>query len=655
MDQILQINCVIIGTVSAGKTTLLNSLFVEQYSDMKMKRTTMIPQVYHESDKINQFTNPDDINRKNSEINTKILSKTEKNEELTLDDITELEYYVPRVFDLVDLKDNVYLSIYDTPGLNDSKTKDVYFKYIGNNFHKFDIVIFMIDINSSMNTSDEFDILNLILNNIKSNKEAYNRLQKLLIIVNKCDEMFIDDDNNIILDADYQEMYDQAKNIISGQINKIIPDLVYEIIPMSCEDTYIYRMYSKNHNVALDIKYINKFGYNEYGKTRWNRLTDTEKRKKIVDLLKNHDYNDRMLLSGFQKFSLILKNWLSLANQYRLLCNHILYELSIIKHPETIDINNDIQQFHCIHEKISRLIKLYKIKEPESISIEYSKYIGDYFNKYYSNVVEKSLNSTADSDIINCENIKENYEELQKLIPTEYKYENVIGKINDKLNNYYKSKINAGTKISDYLSYVNILIKNSYNDWKKFLEELFSNNNDLLEQNHSTVLSHLGNIKSKYHLTDEEEINLLYRYILNQYKKIYNDPRCIGKLITNGRQPNIRSSYIFWINEFWNNTDIGINNKFYNEMYNLNYCSKLICHNKICHGVVHNNINLEFIDLTIEPYFIELIENYKPDEQSKNKSKFITKVNKSTEPVNKLKWLQPLSEIQKQNLARIII
>lgn len=50
-----QINVAIIGAVSAGKSTLLNALFVEQYSDMKIKRTTMAPQVYHETKKINQY------------------------------------------------------------------------------------------------------------------------------------------------------------------------------------------------------------------------------------------------------------------------------------------------------------------------------------------------------------------------------------------------------------------------------------------------------------------------------------------------------------------------------------------------------------------------------------------------------------------------
>ena len=44
-----KIRIAIVGPVSAGKSTVLNSLFVEQYSDMKIRRTTMLPQVYTET------------------------------------------------------------------------------------------------------------------------------------------------------------------------------------------------------------------------------------------------------------------------------------------------------------------------------------------------------------------------------------------------------------------------------------------------------------------------------------------------------------------------------------------------------------------------------------------------------------------------------
>ena len=51
----MSINIIIIGPVSVGKSTLTNLLFVEQYSDMKIKRTTAVPQIYTETDNIEGF------------------------------------------------------------------------------------------------------------------------------------------------------------------------------------------------------------------------------------------------------------------------------------------------------------------------------------------------------------------------------------------------------------------------------------------------------------------------------------------------------------------------------------------------------------------------------------------------------------------------
>ena len=47
-----QINVAIFGPVSTGKSTFLNLLFVASYSDMKLKRTTMTPHVYFETESI---------------------------------------------------------------------------------------------------------------------------------------------------------------------------------------------------------------------------------------------------------------------------------------------------------------------------------------------------------------------------------------------------------------------------------------------------------------------------------------------------------------------------------------------------------------------------------------------------------------------------
>jgi predicted GTPase len=187
----------ITGPVSAGKSTLTNLLFVEQFSDMKIKRTTAVPQIYHEVGDINQVSDLKSILQKNRATNTDIMKKTENpSYKLKLEDVKEIEYCVPKLFDFLDLRKDVVLTIYDTPGLNDSRTKDVYYQYINNVFNKLNVIIFVLDINSAMNTSDENDILRMIITNIKSNKVKYNVDTKLVVLLNKCDDMSLNNHTN---------------------------------------------------------------------------------------------------------------------------------------------------------------------------------------------------------------------------------------------------------------------------------------------------------------------------------------------------------------------------------------------------------------------------------------------------------------------------
>ena len=65
-----QINIAILGAVSAGKSTLVNTIFAETFSKCKIKRTTMTPQIYFETDAAKTET-ANEINEKNTEINNK--------------------------------------------------------------------------------------------------------------------------------------------------------------------------------------------------------------------------------------------------------------------------------------------------------------------------------------------------------------------------------------------------------------------------------------------------------------------------------------------------------------------------------------------------------------------------------------------------------
>ena len=69
------ISLAIIGCVSAGKSTLVNAILVNKMSSTKIKRTTMLPQVYIETNKKDELTKESiqEIQEMNDRENQRIL------------------------------------------------------------------------------------------------------------------------------------------------------------------------------------------------------------------------------------------------------------------------------------------------------------------------------------------------------------------------------------------------------------------------------------------------------------------------------------------------------------------------------------------------------------------------------------------------------
>jgi predicted GTPase len=367
-----QINVAIIGAVSAGKSTLTNALFVEMFSDMHIRRTTALPQVYNTVSDMSKIDNLAGICENNRLKNEAIMASSAKGEELKIDSLSEVNYVVPPVYDLLEdvLKEDVFLTVYDLPGLNDAKTKAVYHQWVDGAFYKFDIVMFVIDVMSALNTSDEMDILELILRNIKENakKGIYTRL---IIIINKCDDMGIVNGKAVPVDEEIRTMVTQVKTIAEAQREKmgLEDDGEYcvnvDYVCASCEDAMIYRMFSRNRDVNLDEKYLNKFGANEYGKSKWNRHTLEEKKELLKKIFDGFDYASAIKQTGFTALDKVLSIALEPQNQYDYLINHIKHNLSVIPMPlaEAPDIRKELRMFHRIRADFGCVN--YKFGKPE--------------------------------------------------------------------------------------------------------------------------------------------------------------------------------------------------------------------------------------------------------------------------------------------------
>jgi GTPase Era involved in 16S rRNA processing len=547
-----QINVAIIGSISVGKSTLLNTIFAETYSDCKYKRTTMTPQIYYESGKVKgQAKLNKEIRAQNTEINKNLNEKSEKGETITMEDIKETHHIVSKIHDFSDLEKNIYLTIYDIPGLNDSVTKQLYFKYMEDNFHKFDIIIFVVDIHSSLNTSDETDILVNILKHCKTNSEQFGIHNKLIILGNKCDDMYLaDDKKTLILEEELADMKKQLEIFVKQKVDSIFPEIDYKILPISSEDSYIYRVYSRNKKLDLDIKYINKFGQNEYGKTRWNTLSESKKKEKMNELLEKININETLKVTGFNGFKDTLNGYLSDKNQKIFVNNHLSQGIQLITGNTKIDISDDIQKFYEYFTKYNDLSK--RIKVGINTNEIFTQFITNYLKSWITNILKTFIHQVEIVDtpnekcvdaVVNVLNNGTDFKhQTWKLIQDSYlphikEANEIIKKANDKdnfngripiinkleyiitssINNHYVDDINNKTKsVGDLFGHFGRLIKNKYKITKDLIGNFFSNE-DMINKPANEIIEYINKLEKECSLSLEDKQSK----VLDILKKIY--------------------------------------------------------------------------------------------------------------------------------------
>ncbi len=626
------INIAILGAVSAGKSTLLNCLFVNQYSDMHIKRTTTMPQVYTE---VNSNIPKDELKKireQNREINNKFMNDTANGNKLSYEQIQEINYSVPKVYDLIELNDGTNLCIFDLPGLNDSMTKNVYHKYVENNFYKFDIVIFLVDVYDALNTSDEIDVLKMILTNTKLNKEKYDINTRLIIMLNKCDEMEIINNECIPDDEELKEMVNQAKNIINTKKQEIYNNATIDILCVSCEDAYIYRMYSRDPNEVLDVKYINKFGSNEYGKKRWNKLDEQQKKKEIVRLFKNFNYDDRIEQCGFKNFKAILNKILTKNNQYDMILNHLKYDMNkfmeLFKKHNNVSILKDIETLKYFEIRLKNIQLRYEKNNDISLVHKYiDEFIKDYELQQKKYIDKYDISSDTDYDIMKtitkCFNtFMHHFSMFNK------DCKNNISNISSNMYNYLVNQVNQNNKFGKSLEYIHDLKNNDYDSSKleKLIEQKFSNIINLVdineEFNKSTfetiiifdnLMVNKLKLLSEFLLTPDKMIILIinniynYIYYMTTHQSFQEDWRY-----------NLLSKKISYLSNIY----IDEHNKYYTYVHAIiNYmknCLPQSIYNKIFpirSDIIKSDNNIKSFDHeTLEIHLINLLSKTYPDD-----------------------------------------
>ena len=299
----------------------------------------------------------------------------------------------------VKISDNLLITLYDMPGLNDARTKDVYYKYLQDNFYKFNIVIFVVDIYSGLNTSDEIDIVNLLTRNIKKIKLEEDKNIHMLTVINKADDMQISE-GELVITGELVEMFNQVVNTVQQNFEaKSISDNLIGFVPICGLDSHLYRMIQKfGPDYNLSNENILKIGTNDMGKKRFTMLKPQEQKEKILSIIKDTEFIDHMIrLSGFEKLELILYEFIKL-NGTNLVIDNINYEL---KRTNPVNIDN-LEQ--TIIENINLFLMLKQIDESKynekmgwivkSIHTQIFKLISsthkiNWIIEYYDDVIKK--------------------------------------------------------------------------------------------------------------------------------------------------------------------------------------------------------------------------------------------------------------------------
>eukprot|EP00980_Cylindrotheca_fusiformis_P016291 scaffold4841_cov132-Cylindrotheca_fusiformis.AAC.4 len=271
-----EIKVAFIGNVSAGKTTIINALFRDQFGEVSMKRTTAGVHEFavcsstdwalasdkepHESQSIlKEITEDNDALRKNNRMAVKRFEIELKEE-------------------LCEMQKDTRLVIVDIPGINEAGARSKYRRYVEAKWNTFDCVVVVMDGRQGVNTEEQVSVLRFIKQN-DSKREI-----PLLILFNKVDDPDDDEQAELVVEAreyvkNMFEMQDSEKNDEKSREGENRGSISPWFIPISGITAFIFRCCSNMSFEKFrhfDEKLIAKLGREHIGKLKWRKLSKEE-------------------------------------------------------------------------------------------------------------------------------------------------------------------------------------------------------------------------------------------------------------------------------------------------------------------------------------------------------------------------------------------
>lgn len=251
-----------IGAISSGKSTLINAIIKMFLAQCKISNCTMLP--WHFQTQSGLVLSKKDqvrISKQIVEINEQVKTSPEK----YIDSI--VTHAVPSTGCEIVCTDGIPICLVDTAGTNDKDYRKHNRSYLRNNFHTFDIVVYVVDTKSGLNTSDELKTLKSIIENTKKVNDNYNRDVHIVVVCNKFD------DENIPKEEDRKEQLNNIKSELEKQ------GVSFDVLTFSSKNTLMYRMIEDEDYISsLSQEEKDKLALKLIGETKFKRY-----KKKSVD------------------------------------------------------------------------------------------------------------------------------------------------------------------------------------------------------------------------------------------------------------------------------------------------------------------------------------------------------------------------------------
>jgi GTPase SAR1 family protein len=224
----------LLGYVSVGKTTVLNALLQDKFSEVSMRRTTAGVNFFRVSatPSNSKCKEPDSYESEGGRKTPKVEGKVSENiegkeewsmivddpktaestlEEIAADDselrktnkIQEKIFNIELDGPLCEMRKDAKLTIVDVPGLNEAGTKAVYQECVSDKWKTLDCVVVVMDAEKGVNTEEQVELLHFVKVNLEKKKSA-----PVIVLCNK-----VDDPEDVELMQLVREMSEQVEKI----------------------------------------------------------------------------------------------------------------------------------------------------------------------------------------------------------------------------------------------------------------------------------------------------------------------------------------------------------------------------------------------------------------------------------------------------------